>query len=253
MSYIKFLGTAGARVVMSKQIRATAGIYLNLNETNLYLDPGPGALVKCLSSKPKIEPSKLDGIILTHKHLDHSNDINIMMEAMSEAGFKKRGVVFSPKEVLEEGIIFKYVRDYVEKIEILEEGKNYEIGNISFSTPIKHIHHRSETYGIKFKTKHFTLSYIVDAKFSEELLSSYKADYLIICVVFLEKRENLDHLSIPEAKEIILGIKPKVAILTHFGMNILKAKPWELATKIEEETKIKTIAARDGMKINLPL
>jgi hypothetical protein len=46
-------------------------------------------------------------------------------------------------------------------------------------------------------------------------------------------------------------MKPKAAILTHFGMTMWRAKPWELAERLSEETGIKVIAARDGMKFNL--
>ena len=123
MSFIKFLGTAGARFVVMKQLRASGGVWLSVGKTNLYIDPGPGALVRCLSSKPKLEPSLLDGILLTHKHLDHSGDVNVMIEAMTEGGFKKRGVLFVPRDALEEDpVVLKYVMGYVNKNRGIEGG-----------------------------------------------------------------------------------------------------------------------------------
>ena len=95
--FYQIFGTAGARFVVMKQLRASGGVWLSVGKTNLYIDPGPGALVRCLNSKPKLEPSTLDGILLTHKHLDHSGDINVMIEAMTDGGFKKRGVLFAPR------------------------------------------------------------------------------------------------------------------------------------------------------------
>jgi len=70
MNKIKFLGTAGGRFVVSRQLRNSGGIWLSLNATNLLIDPGPGSLVRILSSKPKLNPRDLDGIILSHKHLE---------------------------------------------------------------------------------------------------------------------------------------------------------------------------------------
>ncbi|MCU4140786.1 MAG: Ribonuclease BN [Methanophagales archaeon] len=95
---IRFLGTAGARFVMIKQLRSSAGIFLTLRGTNILVDPGPGTLVRFAKSKPRIDPAKLHAIVLTHKHLDHSNDVNVMIEAMTEGGFKRRGTLICPKD-----------------------------------------------------------------------------------------------------------------------------------------------------------
>jgi phosphoribosyl 1,2-cyclic phosphodiesterase len=61
----------------------------------------------------------------------------------------------------------------------------------------------------------------------------------------------IDHLSLPEAKSIIEELRPKIAILTHFGMTMWRAKPWELAKKFTEERGVTVLAARDGMKFDL--
>ncbi|GAI92895.1 unnamed protein product, partial [marine sediment metagenome] len=46
--------------------------------------------------------------------------------------------------------------------------------------------------------------------------------------------------------EIISGIKPKVAIITHFGMTMLRAGPWNIARQLKEKTGITVLAAEDG-------
>jgi len=38
---IIFLGTGGARIVVAKQVRASGGMWVAINGTNLLLDPGP--------------------------------------------------------------------------------------------------------------------------------------------------------------------------------------------------------------------
>jgi ribonuclease BN (tRNA processing enzyme) len=253
MSFIKFIGTAGARFVVMKQLRASGGVWLSIGKTNLYIDPGPGALVRCLNSKPKLEPSTLDGILLTHKHLDHSGDINVMIEAMTEGGFKKRGVLFAPSDALEEDpVVLKYVKDYVKKVEILKENSEYQIGEIKFSTARRH-QHRVETYGINFETSPRTISLIADTKFFPELPNLYQGEILIVHVVRLEPVRDvpIEHLSIEDVKTIVRKAKPKLIILTHFGMTIIKAKPWVVAAELEKELGLKVIAASDGMKIDL--
>ena len=251
MNRIKFLGTAGARFVVIKQLRKSGGIWLTLEDTNLLLDPGPGSLVSCLKSKPKLNPIDLDAIILTHRHLDHSNDINIMIEAMTNGGFSKKGIVFAPREAYDtDPVILKYVRNYVDKTEVLKEKGKYKIGNIEFSTPVKNIHHGVECYGLNFKSKKFSLSYVSDTAYFDGLESFYNSDILILNVVRLPLSPDIEHLSMPDVEKIISINKPKLTILTHFGMTMVKSKPWEIAQSLSEKYNVQVIAANDGMNID---
>jgi ribonuclease BN (tRNA processing enzyme) len=253
---IKFLGTAGARIVVAKQLRSSAGTWVTLNEKNLLLDPGPGTLVRCTKSRPPLDPTQLDAIILSHQHIDHANDVNIMIEAMTNGGFSKKGALFAPLSALEnDPIVLKYVREYINEIHILKEGSSYTIGNIEISTPLRHIH-PVETYGIVLKSSKYTISFIVDSRFFPDLINKYKkSDLIVINVVRYDgkdgKRLDVDHLNLEDAKKIIRGIKPEQAILTHFGMTMVRSKPWEIASQIEQEIGIKTLAASDGMEFDL--
>ena len=250
------LGTGGARFMIINQFLASGGLWLNLGGTEILVDPGPGCIVQ--ATKRKLKAERLSAIILSHRHLDHSADMNIMVEAMTQGGFKRNGWLYAPRDALEtEPVIFSYLRDYLEGIEVLQEGKSYSIGNVSFSTPVRHMH-RVETYGMVFRTAGHNFSYITDSRYFDGLSKYAGSELLIINVVFLESRppdDNpltpTDHLSVPDAERLIEELKPKVAILTHFGMSMWRAKPWEVAQRVSEKTGIKVIAARDGMKYDL--
>ncbi|MDD4954166.1 MAG: MBL fold metallo-hydrolase [Candidatus Omnitrophica bacterium] len=248
--FIKFLGTAGARFVMIKQLRASGGIWVSYKGTNILIDPGPGSIVRCASSRPKLDPAKLDAIILTHRHLDHSSDINVMIEAMTEGGFKKKGVVFCPQDALgKDSVILRYALGFPERVEVLKENSVYQAGEFKFRTSMRHIH-PVETYGLKFNMGKSTVSLLTDTSYFEELADFYKSDILIICVVFSEPRPGIDHLSLGDARELIHRIKPRKAILTHFGMTMLAAKPHIQAQGLSRQLGIETIAAYDGLKID---
>lgn len=252
-NWIKFVGTAGARFVVAKQLRSSGGLWFSLRGANLYLDPGPGALVRCLSSRPKLDPTKLDGILLSHKHLDHSGDINVLIEAMTEGGYAKKGVLFAPREALEEDpVIFRYARTYVSEIRTLKENSTYTLGNLKFSTAGRH-QHSVETYGINFHLPGATLSYITDTKFYPELLSQYPGEILMMNVVLLTEAPDrkIDHLSLVDVRRILGETKAGVIVLTHFGMRFLQAKPWEVAEQLSAEFGKKVIAARDGMTLDV--
>jgi ribonuclease BN (tRNA processing enzyme) len=246
---ITFLGTAGARFMVTRQLAASGGMWLNLSGTEILVDPGPGSLVQ--STKRKLKAEKLSAIVLSHRHLDHSADVNIMVEAMTNGGFKKRGRLFAPADALEtEPVIFSYLKEYVEGIEVLKEGQSYSIGNITLSTPIRHLH-PVETYGMVFRTNGHTLSYIADTRYFDGLSRHYAAELIIINTVLMEPKPPVAHLSVPEAEQIIREIKPRVAILNHYGMGVWQARPWEIAERLSQQTGVKVLAARDGMKFDL--
>lgn len=253
---LRFLGTAGARFVMITQFRSSAGAILSLNGTNVLIDPGPGTLVRFAASKPKFNPGKLHAIVLSHKHLDHSNDVNVMIEAMTDGGFKHRGVLLCPQDALSNGgdaVVLDHYKGLLERIEVMEEGGRYHIGTLEISTPKRHIH-GVEAYGLNIKARSANktrISFITDTLYFEGLENYYDGEVLVLNVAMYKTREGVDHLCVEDATKIIAANRPKVAILTHFGMTMLKNKPWEIAQRMCDETGVKVIAARDGMKFNL--
>ncbi len=250
--FIKFLGTAGARFVMIKQLRSSGGIWVSYRGTNVLIDPGPGSIVRCALSKPKLDPTKLDGIILTHRHLDHSGDINVMIEAMTEGGFKKKGVVFCPCDGIgENSLILKHELGFPEKIEALKENKKYKVGEFEFATSVAHIH-PAETYGLKFNLNETKAALLADTRYFDGLVDCYKkTDVLILPVVFYQPRPEVDHLCLADAEQLISKIKPKKAILTHFGMTMLTAKPHIQAQELTRKLGIEVLAAYDGMALKI--
>ncbi|MDZ7262236.1 MAG: MBL fold metallo-hydrolase [candidate division KSB1 bacterium] len=256
-NFIKFLGTAGARFVVARQLRSSGGTWYNLQGMDILVDPGPGTLVKCATSKPKLDPTRLQAIILTHKHLDHSTDINVMIEAMTDGGLKKRGWLFAPEDALEnDPVVLQYSRQFPEKVILLREGQSYTLADqLCFSTPIKH-KHGVETYGLKFETNLGVISQVVDTAYFKELEQAYAhSDILILHVVRFkdlnDKEKEILHLNVEDARRLIASLKPRQAILTHFGMTMLRAKPWEVAQQLSRETGVEVVAANDGLKLDL--
>jgi ribonuclease BN (tRNA processing enzyme) len=244
---IIFLGTAGARFMVSRQLAASGGIWLSLNGTQILIDPGPGCIVQV--TKRKLNPEKLSAIVLSHRHLDHAADTNVMVEAMTNGGFKRHGRLFAPADALApEPVIFSYLKNYIEGITVLEERQTYQIDNVSMTTSVRH-RHTAETYGMVFRAAGHSVGYIADTRYFEGLTDSYQADVVIINMVLTEPRP-IDHLSIPDAERIIKEIKPRAAILSHFGMHVWQARPWRIAEELSQKTGIRVIAARDGLKFD---
>ncbi|MGB9721917.1 MAG: MBL fold metallo-hydrolase [bacterium] len=240
-----FLGTGGARFVIARQLRATGGIFFKLGGKNILVDPGPESYYRFLSYLPRLNPEKIDAIILTHKHIDHSADVNVYLDVLTQGGFKKNGLLVAPADAFGKGgVVFDYLLEFLNEVKIIRTGTELILNGLKILFPIRH-NHRVDTYGIKISYNNYSIAYIVDTKFFPELINAYQSDIIILSLLKLESSE-VDHLSVQDCEEIISGIKPKVAIITHFGMTIIRRGPWNIARQLREKTGITVLAAEDG-------
>lgn len=248
MSGVTFIGTGGGRMVVLNQMRKSGGFWLKLDDVNILYDPGPGCLA--MVHQLGLRPRELDAIILSHRHIDHSNDVNVMIEAMTGGGFIPRGHLIAPEDCLvSDPVILQYVRPFVEINEI-KTGMEMTIKDVKIKFPIKNIH-TVETYGGIFTFKSGRLGYIPDTEYFPELVNAYAGiDYLILNVVRIKTDKRIRHLNMDDAADLIDKIRPQKAILTHFGLQVLKSIPEYQAKLISGKTGVEVIAAKDGMTVN---
>ncbi|AEA33150.1 MBL fold metallo-hydrolase [Hippea maritima] len=243
-----FLGTGGGRFTVFNQIRKSGGIWFKLNGKLFAIDPGPGALVEAI--KHKLYPSKLSGVFLSHRHLDHSADINAIIESMTEGGHKKRGTVLAPYEATEvDPVILHYNRKNFHLIN-QTEFSTYEVDGVKIEVKAKHLH-TTETYGAVFSFSSHKFAFIPDTLYFDDLSELYRADIVIMNTVFCHTRPGFKHLSSDDVCKFLEKHRPKKLIMTHFGLSFLKEKPWEVAKQIASETGVDVVAAYDGMVVEL--
>jgi phosphoribosyl 1,2-cyclic phosphodiesterase len=243
---LTFMGTAGARFMVAKQLAASGGLYIEEGGTRISLDPGPGAIVQY--AKRKVDLTKLDAIVISHRHLDHSNDVNVMIEAMTDGGFRHRGRLFCPSDALDgDPVVLKYIRQFPQEIVALEPETEYTVGEVTFTTTPRHVH-QVETYGFRFGDR---LGWVTDSAYYDGIAEQHKADVMVIHLVLMECRPGLPHLCLDDAERIIREAKPRLAILTHYGMTVWRAHPWELAADLTQRIGTEVKAARDGMSLEL--
>jgi len=242
---LTFMGTAGARFMVARQMAASGGLLLEEDGTRLCLDPGPGAIVQY--AKRKLDVRTLDGILLSHRHLDHCGDVNVMIEGMTDGGFRPRGTLFCPSDALDDDpVVLRYVREWPRSLVRLAPETDYTLGALSFRTTRRHPH-GAETYGFLFGDR--KIGWLTDSDWYDEIVEDHRAEVMVLHTVLLDPVSHLPHLSVPEAERIIAEARPKLAILTHFGMTVWRAHPWELAEAMTQRTGVLVKAARDGMAI----
>ena len=252
MTKIIFLGTAGTVNVSSKGLRSSAGIIIQHGGVQMHLDPGAG--VAHMAKQLGVNLHHTNVVLVSHNHLNHCNDLNYVIDAMTHGGIEKRGLIMASKSVLQNTenshpYITRYHQTLVDKIIALEPRHKVGVDLVEVNTiPIEH----TDKYAVGFKIYFpgFILGYSSDTKYSEELVESLKGcDMLILNVPFPGKNGKGLNLDSDSAEKIISMVKPRLAVLTHFGLEMLKVDPLEEARKIQRKTNVTTIAARDGTVI----
>lgn len=253
MARIIFLGTAGSTAVVSKQLRSSGGIVLQVEDLQFHLDPGPGALQK--AKEFGVNPQHTTAVLVSHHHINHCNDLNAVVDAMTHSGIEHRGVILGSKSVLQgheesHPFLTKYHQSLVEKIIPLE--KNHKIGfDLVEVNALPAEHTDTTAIGFKFFFPKFTLSYTGDTTVTPQLLESLVGtDILILNVPYPGRKATGMNLDSAAALEIISQVRPKLVILTHFGLDMIKADPINEARELQRITGIQTIAATDGLAIS---
>lgn len=251
---ITFLGTGGGRFSAISQRRMTGGFRIdNLNGKNYHVDPGPGALVRTYQFG--FDPRNLDGVFVSHAHTDHYNDAEILIEAMTRGMTKEYGVVLGNKSVLD-GYerwgpgISKYHQSHSKKY-VLGPNQVENINGCSVKGT-KTVHGDPEGVGFQIDYKGFKISYTSDTGYFEDLHKYHEgADILIASVLRPGNKSIRGHLCSRNFIELLKEVKPKLAIMTHFGLKMLSIDPIDEAKRITKESGVKTLAAFDGMSFEV--
>jgi len=137
---------------------------LEHDKTNLHLDPGPGALV--YSNWSGLSPQKLDGILISHSHLDHYGDAEAIIEAMTRASTKKHGYLLAPRSVLRgnsvcEYSVSKYHQQLVQQVVEMSPGTEFRFNDLKVRAT-KSEHGDPDAIGFRFGTSAFEIGYTSD-------------------------------------------------------------------------------------------
>ncbi|MFH0863448.1 MAG: MBL fold metallo-hydrolase [Candidatus Altiarchaeota archaeon] len=245
MDSVTFLGSGGGRFVFLAQRRYSGGIWLEMGGARFIVDPGPGALVRALQFQK--DPGLLDCVMASHMHLDHYNDAEVMVEAMTHGLNRRHGIL-----VLQEGVA-KYISEYhrgAVKTIVPKAGDSFDVGKVGVEAipTTKHV----GGLGFRFDSGSGTVTYSGDTSLDGSVIKHYKDSRLLILnTIFPHERGSDTHLNTDDALEIAKKVKPDHLVITHFGVRLLALGPEKEARRIEEETGVPTTAAEDGMTISV--
>lgn len=236
---------------MGRQLRSSGGIILHLGENQFHIDPGPGALTK--AKEYGISLRATTAILVSHAHMNHGNDVNAVIDGMTYRGFDKKGVLLGSESVVNgylsyPPVVNQFYKNCLERFIVVRPLQRVAINEIEIQMlPCDHTD--PSAVGFKFFTPEFTLVYSGDTKFSKKIIESYKNSKIVILNVVSQKGDG-KNLSVADAIKIVNEVRPRLCILTHFGISMLEADPLSISREIYKETGVDTIAAKDGMIVN---
>ena len=227
MFIITFLGTGtsqGIPIIGSKHPvchsqnpkdkRLRVSISIAWDDYNFVIDCGPDFRQQLLRNPIK----KLDGILFTHEHSDHTaglDDIRPFFFRQGNINFFATQKVFSALEKR-----FSYIMNdenkypgapSVERI-ILDKNIPFKLHN-QWITPIEVMHHKLEVMGYRFSN----FAYLTDVKTiaDEELEKLKNLDVLVLSALRVEPHPS--HLNLEEALALVELLQPQKAYFTHIS------------------------------------
>ncbi|MDY6768971.1 MAG: MBL fold metallo-hydrolase [Candidatus Nanohaloarchaea archaeon] len=265
---LTFLGTGGGRFAMIKQLRATGGIYLEHGDFSGVIDPAPGALVRARGEGIDLED--LDAVIVSHAHLDHDGDMDVMIEAMTRGGKEERGTLLCAASVLDGAAIpdryvegggtygdrvppslDTYHESLVPDIVRLEDGTETAIGPFDMRC-IETEHSDPRTVAFTLDDGDTTAGFVTDTELFDDLVDFFTdSDVLIVNMMRPHDKEWKGHLNTADAAELLNETEPDYAIMQHFGAALIYSSVNEEAAWLEERTDVEFAMAEDGMTVDL--
>jgi phosphoribosyl 1,2-cyclic phosphodiesterase len=255
---IVFLGTGGGRFNLIEQYRRTGGFRIN-GPIIFHVDPGPGALIS--SKLFGQDPSNVDVIISTHNHIDHVNDIGLLVEAMVLRSRAKKGEIIGSKEVIDGDCkgdkgITNYHLQKLKLSHIAIPGKPINLkkgGARATVLPTKTRHDDETGVGFVLGMGGARIGYTSDTEYFDGIAEQYLGCDVLILNLLKKAHDGIPgHMATDDAEKILRIAKPKLAIITHMGLSLLKSGPESEAKKLGAQSGVTTVAATDGLKISIP-
>lgn len=252
---ITFLGTGtsqGIPVIGSKHPvclsndhkdkRLRVSIHLKWNDFSFVVDCGPDFRQQMLNS----ECTKLDGLLFTHEHADHTaglDDIRPFYFKQGDINLYAHDRVFKSLEKR-----FDYIFETENKYPGAPGVKKHVVNeNVPFSLggrtiiPINGLHDKLQVFGYRFDD----FAYLTDFKTIETSeLNKLKGVHTLV-VNALRITPHISHFNLEEAINFIEKVNPKKAYLTHISH--LMGFHEEVESKLPSHIRL----AYDNLKITL--
>lgn len=224
-----------------KDKRLRSSLLMEWEDATYVIDCGPDFRQQLL----RAEVDRLDGILFTHYHADHTAGLDDVRPFSQLKGYIDFYCDNTVSANLQErfAYIFATVDRYAGapnvKLNIIDN-QAFELKN-KFIQPIEVMHGKLKIFG--FKIDNF--AYITDAKTIEQQEKNKLMGLDILVVNTLRKEPHPTHFNLDETLSFIQEVKPKKAYLTHISNRL------GFHQVISKELPPNVYLAYDGLMIDL--
>ncbi len=197
-----------------KDKRLRVSVMLSWDNFNYVIDCGPDFRQQMLTHKV----SKLDGILFTHEHADHTAGIDDIRPFFFRQGdvpvFAHERVIDSLRQRFD--YIFADVNRYpgapAVQVNVVKNNSPFRIGN-KMAIPVEALHNRLQVFG--FRVEDFV--YLTDVKTMMEEEIDKLNNVKILVVNALREEPHHSHFSLEEALTFVARVKPQKTYFTHIS------------------------------------
>jgi phosphoribosyl 1,2-cyclic phosphate phosphodiesterase len=193
--------------------RLRASVWLHDDQHSLVIDAGPDFRQQML----RAQVSRLDAILLTHPHKDHTAGFD---DIRAYNYFQKKAIDVYLTKASEKSLRKEYHYIFEDQwYPGLPQMNLQTIDNNTFTVngldiiPIAVMHYKMPVTGFRINN----LAYITDANFIENVEKDKLKHLDVLIINALRKEQHISHFSLHEALELINELKPRRAYLTHIS------------------------------------
>ncbi|RAJ12030.1 phosphoribosyl 1,2-cyclic phosphate phosphodiesterase [Olleya aquimaris] len=196
-----------------KDKRLRVSIMVQWDDNTFVVDCGPDFRQQMLRANPE----KIDAILFTHEHADHTAGIDDIRPFCYRQGEMP---IYAHQRVIEQlKIRFEYVFATKNRYPGAPKVKINQITNEAFSInnkqiiPIEGFHYKLQVFGFRFDR----FAYLTDIKTIAEAEIDKLKNLDVLVINALREESHISHLNLEEALQLVNVIKPKRAYFTHIS------------------------------------
>lgn len=157
--------------------------YLEVGDTRLLIDAGmTGKAITEALYRISVSPEKLNGILVTHDHIDHTRGVGILSRKYNLPVYTNAGTLRAMTPITKE-LAYSNTR-------LFQTGEDFYIGNINI-LPFKTPHDAAESVGFVFTSGEKKLTYMTDIGCMRESMLNCASGSAL---VFIESNHDIEML-----------------------------------------------------------